>query len=268
MRIPRPLRWVLGVAVSCTVASTLLAAPAQAANASVYAALGDSYSSGVGTGNYTSDSGSCRRSNQAYAPLYASAHGTTSFSFVACSGAVTADVLNNQLGVLNSSTTLVTISIGGNDAGFADVVTTCKLSSDSACASAVTNAESFARTTLPGRLANVYSQIKARAPYAQLVVLGYPRLFELVSNCGWFSIDLYKRTKLDEGADVIAGVISAQASASGARYVDVRSAFAGHGVCASSPWINGTVWPVDDSYHPNASGYRYGYLSALTGAIG
>ncbi len=42
---------------------------------------------------------------------------------VACSGARIPDVRANQLGALSADTNLVTISIGGNDAGFVDART-------------------------------------------------------------------------------------------------------------------------------------------------
>src|ERR1700754_1011327 len=102
-----------------TVLSLVRTGRAQAA-APAYVALGDSYSSGNGAGNYISSSGDCHRSNSAYPALWASANSPSSFTFAACSGAVTTDVINSQLGSLNASTGLVTLTIGGNDAGFAD----------------------------------------------------------------------------------------------------------------------------------------------------
>ncbi len=66
----------------------------------------------------------------------------------------------------------------------------------------------------------------------------------------------------------MAGVISARAGAAGFTYADVRSRFAGHGVCAAVPCINGTTLPVIESYHPDAGGYSGGYLPALTAVTG
>jgi hypothetical protein len=43
--------------------------------------------------------------------------------------------------------------------------------------------------------------------------------------------------------------------------------FAGHGVCSSSPWIHGIAGLIG-AYHPNANGYRYGYLAALNTVTG
>src|SRR6478609_5036002 len=166
----------VSVALTAAVLSlTTLAAATQANAAGVnYVALGDSYSAGVGSGSYTSESGSCSRSTKAYPYLWKTPHAPTSFAFVACSGAKTGDVAANQLGALSTSTTLVSITIGGNDAGFASTMQTCVLDSESACLSAVNTAKSYAVNTLPGKLATLYGQIKAKAPNAHVVVLGYP----------------------------------------------------------------------------------------------
>lgn len=243
----------------------MTAAPAQAALADRYVALGDSYSSGVGAGSY--DGSSCTRSSRAYGPLWAANHDSPAFLFVACSGATTDDVLARQVSSVTSSTTLATITIGGNDAGFVAVVGTCQLGTDSACRSAVAASTAYATSVLPGKLDRTYAAIKTRAPGARLVVLGYPRLFETSGGCGLLGMSVAKRQALNSGADSLAAIIRSRAAAARATFVDVRSAFAGHGVCGSSPWING-IAGLTGAFHPNATGQRSGYLSALTGAIG
>lgn len=190
----------------------------------------------------------------------------TSFQFAACGGAVTADVIDDQVAALSSTTTMVTITIGGNDAGFADVITSCRFGSTSTCTDAVNDAKAFATATLPGRLDATYAAIRQRAPNARLIVLGYPRLFETTS-CGWLAMSVYKRTILNEAADLLATVIADRAGAAGATFVDTRPYFAGHGVCGADPWIR-DVSGVIEAYHPDADGYRYGYLPALTSATG
>lgn len=163
---------LLATAFALTGATTAQAS--QQAAATGYVALGDSYSSGVGAGSYISSSGDCKRSTKAYPYLWAAAHSPSSFSFTACSGARTGDVLANQLGPLGSGTGLVSISVGGNDAGFSDVMTTCVLQSESACVARINTAKAYVDSTLPGKLDSVYSAISAKAPAAHVVVLGYP----------------------------------------------------------------------------------------------
>jgi len=232
-----------------------------------YVALGDSYSAGVGTGVYDPASGDCSRSPLSYPPLWASEHHPASFQFVACSGATTGDVRGRQVAALDPGTDLVTITIGGNDAGFGSVLRTCTVGpSDSACVAAVDTAEEFARTELPGRLAQTFSAIRNAAPRAHVVVLGYPRLFELTPGCSDpLAPNLTRRTKLDEGADVLNSVIyKTVVQQPGFGFVDVRDRFAGHSVCSADPWINGPSVPsFVGPYHPNQQGYRDGYLTAL-----
>ncbi|WP_245847896.1 SGNH/GDSL hydrolase family protein [Lentzea kentuckyensis] len=222
-----------------------------------YVALGDSYASGAGAGSYVD--GSCRRSSNAYPALRGKDF--PSFKFVACSGATTKS-LRSQLKALTPATTLVTITIGGNDLGFVDVMTTCVLKSDYACHKRVEKARQFARDQLPARLDATYTAIREAAPNAELVVLGYPRLFTQVDGCR--ALSTMKRVSLNDAADEVSGVIGEAAGRAGARYVDVREAFADHGVCSREPWINGLVNPTGDSYHPNRAG-QAAYFEALTG---
>jgi lysophospholipase L1-like esterase len=234
-----------------------------------YVALGDSYSSGVGTGVYDTASGACQRSPLSYPPLWVAEHHPASFAFVACSGARTADVRANQISALRPTTDVVTITIGGNDAGFGPVLQTCTAAeSDRTCLAAVDAAEAFERTVLRERLARTYAAIRAAAPHAHVIVLGYPRLFELTSSCADpLAPNVTRRSKLNEGADVLNSVIRSASQQHGFSFTDVRDRFAGHGVCSTNPWINGPSVPATvGPYHPNQSGYREGYLDALDAA--
>lgn len=231
-----------------------------------YVALGDSYSSGVGTGVYDAASGACQRSPLSYPPLWVAEHHPASFTFVACAGATTADVRANQISALRPITDLVTITIGGNDAGFGPVLQTCTVAkSDRTCLAAVDAAEAFERTVLRDRLARTYAAIRAAAPRAHVVVLGYPRLFELTPSCADpLAPNLTRRSKLNEGADVLDSVIRSASQQHAFGFTDVRDRFAGHGVCSANPWINGPSMPASvGPYHPNQTGYRDGYLDAL-----
>lgn len=265
------LRTLLSRVLPSIAAALLLVlglAPAAHAAAAGYVALGDSYSSGVGAGNYDPDSGDCLRSPNAYPALWAEAHDVASFTFAACSGATTADVLANQLDALSERTTLVTISIGGNDAGFADVMTTCVLGSDETCIERVERAKEFARTELPGRLDAVYAALRERAPNAEIIVLGYPHFYKLGGSC-WVGLSETKRAAINSGADVLAEVTAKRAANAGATFVDLRGPFSGHEICSSDWWLHSVNWwNMVESYHPTAEGQAEGYLPALTAVTG
>jgi lysophospholipase L1-like esterase len=252
------------VSIAAFVFAGAIAMPAAHAAGANYVALGDSYSSGVGAGG---ESGSCSRSPNAYPQLWANTHAPASFQFVACSGAKTTDVSANQLSALSSATTLVSISIGGNDLNFSGVMLDCNLYSDSTCVSEINAAENTAHTKLPGWLDTLYSQIRARAPSAKVVVLSYPRFYDM--SASWYcpGLSTTKRQKINEGADVLDSVIAGEvAKYSNFAFADVRSNFAnGHEICDSGSWLHSVDWGnPGDSYHPTASGQSGGYLPAFT----
>ena len=231
-----------------------------------YVALGDSYSSGNGAGAYSAAAPSCERSARAYPQLWADQHAPASFVSVACSGATTASVRSSQLSALSDRTTLVSITVGGNDAGFSHVMQTCVLKGDRACQAAVASAESFVARSLPGRLDGTLQAIRARAPQARIVVLGYPDLYDLSRSSVCLGISTTKRTALNQGADLLDRTIAAAATRDGDVFADVRPAFAGHEICDPASWLNALTYPVGSSYHPTAAGQRYGYLPAFTAA--
>jgi lysophospholipase L1-like esterase len=232
--------------------------PAHAAGPN-YVALGDSYSSGVGSGSYDSASGDCKRSTKAYPALWASAHAPSSFAFTACSGAKTGDVVNGQLGPVNSSTGLISITIGGNDAGFADVMSTCVLSSQSTCLSRIAQARTYVDNTLPGVLDSTFNTIRAKGPNARVIVVGYPHFYKVPGDC-WAGLSDTSRSAINAASDDLDGVISSRAASHGFTFADVRGSFSGHELCSGSPWLHSTTLPIDESYHPTAAGQSGGYL--------
>lgn len=263
----RLARMAAAAAAGALLVTTLVTVPAAAATTTNYAALGDSYSAGVGTDDYYQSSGNCDRSPRGYPALFEAAHTVSSFDFAACSGARTTDVLNGQLGGLSASTTLVTLTVGGNDAGFSSVMETCVLGGDGKCQTAVANAENYIQTTLPGLLNNLYTAIRQKAPNAIVVVLGYPRLYQLGGSCVVGLSDT-SRGYIDNGADVLDNTIAAAAQQHGFTFVDVRGAFSSHEICSNDWWLNSVTLPISDSYHPNRAGYANGYLPALDTAVG
>ncbi|MFD8726198.1 SGNH/GDSL hydrolase family protein [Streptomyces sp. NPDC059629] len=293
------------------------------AHRGTYAMLGDSYSAGEGAGdnnydqetdNYSTPAGinNGHRSPYAYNRAFAS-NSTTfvsrdSWIDVACSGAVILDFYQtNQTGkcpnekgqqtALNADTSLVTLTFGGNDLGFADVMKDCvdigykqwflgiPLGTTCQQKDGATVQADITALTDPSSLSGLpklYEAIRAAAPNAQVVVLGYPHLFtgtltDLSGRCirnGWI---LYSdQDWLNKVADEIDSDIERAAQEAGFGYVSTTAAFDGHELCSSSPWFTGILDPntletyagftnylsvTKDSvqqqfFHPNIAGYR------------
>ena len=223
MRLTRSLTALAALAFALVAALVLTTGPAQAAGPA-YVALGDSYSAGNGARQLHQFE---RRlpPQQQRLPRRCGPVPTapSSFTFAACSGAVTTDVTGSQLGGLNSSTGLVSVTIGGNDAGFSDVMTTCVTGSDSDCVNRVNTAETYVRNTLPGRLDTVYNAIRAKAPNAKVVVLATRTCTTLNVFC--IGLSATKHQKMDEAADVLDTHHAVVAAAHGFAFGDVRDHF-------------------------------------------
>lgn len=240
------------------------AAPA-VASADNYVALGDSYSSGVGTNSYTLSS-SCLRSVYAYPYLLSQQRPNTSLNFVACSGATTTDVMNNQISAVTSSTNLASISIGGNDLGFSGIIVNCTLLD---CNAQLASTKASADATLTPKLDTVYAAIKSRAPGATVAVLGYPRLFSTSGCLGTSGISSSERSNANLLSDEIDRITAREAASYGFTYKSATSAFTGHAVCSSSAWLNGlNIFNSTESYHPNRSGHSSGYLPLVRQVLG
>jgi lysophospholipase L1-like esterase len=251
---------VLTLGAAAVIAGTEI--PAEAASTVHFAALGDSYSSGVGAG---STSGSCGQSPNAFPKLWAVANSVASFTFASCSGARTGDVISGQLSSLSAATTLVSITIGGNDAGFPSVMETCVLKSTSSCQNAVVAGEKYATGTLPGLLDTTLAGIRAHAPNAKVIVLDYPDFYDLSAR---FCIGLSgaDHQALDAGVNVLDGVIAAAAARAGDTFADVRAQFSGHELCDHAGWLTSVTLPIGNSYHPTAAGQKNGYLPVFSAA--
>jgi lysophospholipase L1-like esterase len=259
---------LVGLCRLLVVAALLAAAPATAARER-YVALGDSYSSGTGTGRYDLARG-CQRSRDAYPALVAARRPKLELVFAACSGATTSDVLATQVQRVTPATRWVTITIGGNDAGFIGVITACAGSdAGGACGRAIGRARERIRHDLPGRIDRVLREIRRRAPDARVIVLGYPRLFAGAGCDARTSFTRAETAALNRGADLLRDTLRARVRAAGGRvrFADAIPAFAGHGICSGADWIHGLADRLGDSFHPNRAGYRSGYTPLVLRAM-
>lgn len=232
-----------------------------------YVALGDSYSAGVGSGGSTDST--CYRSQRGYAPLIAKQAGLA-LNYQACSGATTADVTTKQLGALSSATSYVSMTIGGNDVGFANTIETCALPSWLGnCSGSINTGRATLANAMPARYSTLFASIKNRAGNAKVAIAGYPHIF-MGEDCNALTFFSPKEeSSINAATDELDTLISTKARAVGFTYVDPRPAFTGHAVCDNPEWINGLSYPVVDSYHPNSAGnvgYATLFKPALTGS--
>ena len=256
-------RRLVGLTAAVLAVAAIGVAAAAAGN---YTALGDSYSSGVGTGSYTLDS-NCKRSVYAYPVLWTQKHAGTSLSFVACSGAKTSDILASQIQAVTSTTSLVTMTIGGNDIGFASLIYQCTLSN---CSAALDATRANLEATVGAALDNVYNTVKSRAAFgATIIVLGYPRVFSGAGCFGTLGISATEEAKANALSDALDQVIAAHAAADGVTYQSAIGSWTGHAVCSSGAWLNGlNLFNTGESYHPNKAGHTSGYLPLVTAVTG
>ncbi|MFI0729608.1 GDSL-type esterase/lipase family protein [Streptomyces sp. NPDC021225] len=298
-------------------------------------AMGDSYSSGEGAsagggGDYYRETdwggdqgklrSACHRSRKAWSRQAALPGNSTSvgervanwdpsldFHMTACSGAKTHNLLPGNKGgygelaqldqgYLDQNTTLVTLSIGGNDARFADIVSFCAMRPDCHLETMDDDSErlelaqpKYMRSQVTPKITEALGAIKEKAPNARIVLMGYPLLFSesdygrCIADGSFFS-DAEVRW-FNEMGGVLTDVMTEAAADARAAGVDVTFAdpaeeFSGKGVCDDPETIHGVVTdltPGDDplwewgpikagtsaqSFHPKIEGARL-YADAL-----
>jgi hypothetical protein len=253
--------------IAAVLAAALLLAVPAAAGTDRYVALGDSFSSGVGTGSYALST-PCRRSVFGYPYLLSRLRAGTSLVFAACSGATIADLMANQIQSVNGNTSIVTVTIGGNDIGFASLIYRCTLAD---CSAALDSTRRSLESVLGSRLNIVYAAIKARAaPGAKIVVLGYPHMFGSSTCPQALGVTARERLKANQLADALDLTIAAHTRlVNGVIYKSAISSFATHPVCSASPWLNGlNLLSPGESYHPTRRGHRRGYLPLVRAVTG
>ncbi len=169
-------------------------------------------------------------------------------------------------------TSYVTISVGGNDAGFADVLTECAQPGwASDCDGAIDGAQ-YVHQQHPARPAE--HALRRRSAGARRS----PRSSSSATRgSSWARTATpapgsrpAEETRLNQTADLLNSKLSAAASAQGFTFANPTSRFIGHAVCDNPEWINGLSNPISESYHPNRSGHSSGYAPLvsplLTGA--
>ena len=225
----------------------------------------------------------CHRHDLAYPVQIASVLHAAQSLFVACSGATTANIgaipstakpqhPHSPLNVAGGNTqltdvrnfrsqrlkgadpTLITIGVGGNDAGFSSIAKHCIVTVFPCSTDA-----NFVDTVLNNIYGPVYEKLeetflslRAEFPHSTIVVFGYPSpVAPEEPSCN--GDPLYQEDKEFLGVtvlDVLNEAISDAANAASISYVDISSVTRGHEICTSEPWFRGLSYPIVQSFHP------------------
>lgn len=268
----RALRPTLCLAVLLAALTTLAATPSLAGAAPAYVSLGDSYTSGPFILPPAPGAPlDCLQSARDYPHLTATALGL-SLTDVSCSGATTENLTTTaqypdqprQFNALSSSTQVVSVGIGGNDKGlFLNTLITC------GAEDLVFPFGTPCKNTFGHKLAEeivedgpvvgaALHQIHVISPAAQVFVVGYPDILPQRGNC-WPTVPLTTGdvAYLNGVEQELNAMLSNEAAANGATYVDTYTPSIGHDACKSlSVRYVEPVLPESDAFsvHPNERG--------------
>jgi len=267
-------------------AALLLAGFAGGAAAANYTALGDSYAAGPLIPNPVLPLG-CLKSSNNYAHLAAPGIGLT-LRDASCSGAETEDMTNPQnvepdgpnppqFNSLDANTTVVSLTIGGNDIGFSEVAESCITANpfshpclDKYNPGGVDQLKARIEATAP-KVAAGLQGIHSRSPAAKIYVVNYPAIFPETGSGCWPQMPLgfqdvpYLRSTEQR----LNSMLATQAAAIGATLVNWYSASIGHDACkgTSTRWVEPLVpTTLAAPIHPNKAG-MVGGANVLLAAV-
>lgn len=180
------------------------------------------------------------------------------------------DVFNGIKGTVD----YVTLSVGGNDVEFAKIITTCATKSTYLGSNKLEKKfedlwQNF--NTIKTKIKNVYTDICAKAPSADVIVVGYPQLLE--PNGKGVAISKKEATLVNTNVskfnDELEKIVEdCQKEDKKVHFVDVEGEFSGHQAYSSDAWINKIYLghksqELDDcsvasdySVHPNEEGAK------------
>ncbi|WP_344781819.1 SGNH/GDSL hydrolase family protein [Gordonia caeni] len=234
-----------------------------------YVALGSSFAAGPGSGEPV---GRCGQTHDNYPRRVADAL-NLKLDDASCSGAVVADILRPsskghppQIEAVTPDTSLVTVTIGGNDVSYIGRLAT------SACANLAAGLFSpplgrYCNTaawpspfpvadrysSVERDLADVVAAIRDRAPEARVVFVDYPPVVSVNEGpCPALPLEPWQVAETESVGAQLAAATARAAEATGAQLVSTAQAGAGHTVCSAEPWIRG--YGQSMAFHPNSAG--------------
>ena len=234
-----------------------------------YVALGDSYSSGEGNPPFVPNDPCDLSQHDAWPELLTSDHTSLVLEQdLACADATTSALTSGYRGQrpqlqamsrLTPPPTLITVTMGGNNLGFPYVLTACYVGSCTAALDAVEVALSSGFGT---RMTAVYKEIKAFAPKATILVVGYPQILPsnpltALQHCPWLDRDPEAVPLMNIVSSQLNSILARAAAAAGVGYVSTLNALQGHELCTADSWINSIglfSGRIASQGHPNQFG--------------
>ncbi len=278
-----------------------LQAPNTNADVLHYLALGDSFASGEGAFDYedgTDDPvNKCHLSKKSYPYLINQQIALGSFRSIACSGARIENIIagketENQYKkpldksdwhpgnfrqlehIKNHEPNITTVSISGNDIGFADKIKYCALYAND-CFDTYEDRLEIIRE-INGTfdaIVDTYHQIKqAMPPDTKIYAIGYPQIVssDINDKCGLnVHLSAQERLLANQFTNYLNKVIKNAAAKAGVLYVGIEGSLSGNRLCEvheAGIAVNGLTAGNDsgtsflkvigkESYHPNATGH-------------
>lgn len=171
---------------------------------------------------------------------------------------------------------IITLGIGGNDAGFGDFLNAC--AEPGTCEHAVPGSKKSTQliSTIAqnkSRLTSTFKQIKQYAPSARIYVHGYPKFIE--GSGGYCRLNVpfndQERLFMSSAIEYMNSVVEASAKEAGVFYVDIEDIFAGRMLCSDvdkSLIVMNGVTAGNDIESPYLDGFSLGICLPRTGCLG
>ncbi|WP_329286626.1 SGNH/GDSL hydrolase family protein [Streptomyces sp. NBC_00691] len=299
---------LLGSAAALTAAAALPsqlvgAQPAFAAEDPQWVALGDSYTAGViqaAGENFEFPRDGCERTERSYPQVVdRDLSGAFELTNVSCGAATinnVTDTAQNPIGrhlppfsedpdypfpavppqseAVGADTDVITVGVGGNTLGFADLINQCMRLGGESEEGAGTPCKDALAAGIPARLKNVRQDydrmltvLHERGPKAKILAVGYPTVIPKdTSKCGYGDptkfytitqgdLDWLRQDVLEPLNTTIENSTGTQEAAS---FVDLYTSSQNHSVCDDTKWVEGifTSSGQPSFVHPNALGHR------------
>ncbi|MFJ3215817.1 SGNH/GDSL hydrolase family protein [Kitasatospora sp. NPDC086801] len=300
---------VAGTAVALTAglvtpsAAQAAAVPSGRVRALAWAALGDSYTAGVieATGDETAPRDGCARTTGSYPEVIRrDLGGLVDLRNVSCGGATVKDVYQTkgapsgrplppfgtdpdapfapvppQIDAVPPGADLITVGIGGNTLGFAEILKSCielgatNLGRGTPCKDTFDASLPDRLNQLRGDYDQMLGALHAKAPSARLLAVGYPHLVpEDATRCTYGSLEQFATFTTGDLAwartailEPLNAIIAQRTTAHGDTFVDLYPSTADHSVCDQDHWLDGVLTSIIPLHyalvHPNAEGQAH-----------